>query len=448
MNKYFTEFPKTSQEEWKEKLLSDLKGKPHELLEINDPIEEIHLDGYAHSDSSSQTNEIPGSGSFVRGTRSKDNSWANGIYIEVHDEKVVNEKALRQLMAGVDLLIFKSCKPTTDWSTVLNGIELAYIKVHFEPNSMSDYAQIKTVTDAHASRVSFCIDFVDDWKPSELETIIANHHIEQQPFCLVNGFGVQRVGGTSWQEIAYSLNAGHEYLLKLMDGGLSIDQAATCISFRVGVGANYFFSIAKIRALKQLWATIIGAYKPNDIQSKNCSITAFIGHTNKSLRDPHTNLLRQSTEAMAALSAGVDSIVILPHDYYSDQPVSSISERMAVNIPLVLKEESYFDKVLDPLGGSYSLEKITGIIAAKAWQKFQAVEQLGGILNDVARTTFVSEIEQKRNERIAYLKEGKQKLIGINLFMNPENVPSNWRKVPGYLGLEALVLEQHSNSAL
>ena len=448
MNKYFNEFPKTSEEEWKQKLLSDLKGKPHELLEINDKIEEIHLDGYSHSESAVKPNDIPGSGSFVRGKLSKDNSWNNGIYLEVHDEETINKKVLHQLMSGVDLLIFKSCKSEINWSSVLKDVKLEYIKAHFEPNSLSDYHAIQAITAAHKAQVSFCIDFLNDWKITELATVAEDFKQQQQSFCLVNGFGIQRVGGTTWQEIAFSLNTGHEYLLKLMESGLSVDQATACISFRIGVGADYFFSIAKIRALKQLWATIVRAYDPAHTSSSGCSITAFIGHTNKSLKDPHTNLLRQSTEAMAALTAGVDSIVILPHDFYSSEEVSSISERMAVNIPLVLKEESYFDKVIDPMGGSYSLEKITELIASKAWKEFQEIEHRGGMIDDLARTAFVGKVNQKRSERIAHLKEGKQKLIGINIFMNPENVSGKWKNVPGYLGLDALILEQHSNPAV
>lgn len=446
MNKYFTEFPKTSEEEWKQKLLSDLKGKPHELLEINDEIEEIHLDGYSHSESAQKLDEIPGAGSFVRGMLRKDNTWNNGLYLEVREEEIVNKKALEKLMSGVDLLIFKSCKQDINWSVVLNGIELQYIKAQFEPNSISDFERIRELTKNHSSNVSFCIDFIDDWNSADLASITKLNKIQHQSFCLVDGFGIQRIGGTTWQEIAFSLNAGHEYLLQLMEAGFSIDEAAACITFRVGVGANFFFSIAKIRALKQLWATVIGAYEPVHTSSYNCAITAFIGHTNKSLKDPHTNLLRQSTEAMSALSAGVDSIVILPHDYYSSNEVSSISERMAINIPLVLKEESYFDKVIDPMGGSYSLEKITEIIGTRAWTQFQQLEQAGGILNPSAKDAFVSELSQKQAQRIDFFKAGTQKIIGINTFMNPEKVTATWRSVPGYLDIEALILEQHINS--
>jgi methylmalonyl-CoA mutase len=258
---------------------------------------------------------------------------------------------------------------------------------------------------------------------------------------VINGFKLQQTGATTWQENAFCLNAGHEYILELMNDGFTIDEAAACVSFHIGIGSNYFYEIAKIRAFKQLWSKIIAAYHPEHACSHNCSITAVLGHLNKSLQDPHTNLLRQTTEAMSALSGGVDQIVILPYDFYSTTSASELSERMAVNIPLILKEESYFDIVIDPVGGSYSLEQLTEKIGRKTWSEFQRIEQDGGLLDESARDQFSTRVNTKRTARIEHFKNDKQLLIGINKYLNPEKIEQSWQTLPSYLGNEGLNFE-------
>ena len=98
--------------------------------------------------------------------------------------------------------------------------------------------------------VHFNVDFLA--RDLDLAPFTSHFSENQQRFALVNGFGIQQSGGTTWQEIAFCLNTGHEYLLKLMEAGFTIDEASACIGFHVGVGSNYFFEIAKIRALRAL----------------------------------------------------------------------------------------------------------------------------------------------------------------------------------------------------
>jgi methylmalonyl-CoA mutase len=242
------------------------------------------------------------------------------------------------------------------------------------------------------------------------------------------------------------LNAGHEYLVELMSNGFSIDEASACIGFHIGIGRNYLYEIAKIRAMRSLWSKIIHAYTPAHTCSHNCAMTAVIGCMNKSLLDPHTNLLRQTTEVLSAMCGGVEQIVVIPHDLYSDQGMSSISQRMAINIPLVLREESYLDKVIDPLGGSYSLEQLTTKIGEKAWTLFQSLEKSGGLFNDTARSNFKQEIIAKRDQREKAFVDGSITLIGINTFPNPEKIESKWRELPAYFGIDALNYERISKT--
>ena len=231
-----------------------------------------------------------------------------------------------------------------------------------------------------------------------------------------------------------------------MHQGKNIDQAADSISFHIGIGSNYFFEMAKIRALRMLWSKIIKAYKPASENLFSCSITALVGHMNKSLADPYTNLLRQTTETMSALYCGVDEVIVLPYDLHSTKGVSELAERMALNIPLILKEESYFDMVLDPLGGSYMLEQMTEMIGKKAWSEFQLLEKEGGLFNELARNSFIRKVGIKRSQRIERFESGGHILIGINKFSKKEDIDTKWQELPNYLGIDALNFEQTSKN--
>lgn len=438
MSNFFNEFKKVSQSEWEQKIISDLKGKDPSIIAIDNKIEDLNLSSYYHAEDISK-DETPGNFPFTRGMNEANNTWQNGAFIIVSNEKEANKKALLALNSGADLLVFKSEKDGVDWNIVFNEIQFEFIHVQFVIESKAEFDSIYALMDSSSNNVQYNIDIIDHLSAEEFNSIAENFKEKQQRFCGVNGFKVQNVGANTWQEIAFSLNVGHDYLLRLMTLGFTVDQASACISFNLGVGANYFYETSKFRALKQLWAKIIKAYNPEHNCSHNCDITAVVGHLNKSLNDPYTNLLRQTTEAMSAVNGGTDAIVIKPYDVYSINGTSELSERMAINISNILKEESYFDSVLDPLGGSYSIESSTDAIARKAWNKFQELEQKEA---GVKSESFISEISEKAAMRIKAIRDKTTLLIGINQFENPEVVDNDWTVMQSYLGLPTLILEQ------
>ena len=440
MNSFFKEFNPVGKEEWIAKIHADLKGKDPSILEHHDKIEELDFSCVYHV-SDQKKHETPGGFPFTRGLKTKLNDWKNTAFVQVTSEKEANDKILHFLMSGADAVWIVARKENINWKVVLNEVQLEHINTQFSLKSMNDMIAIQEIASHTPNTIHFNFDFLDS-SSIELSSFGTHFKNSQQRFALVNGFGIQQSGGTTWQEIGFCLNVGHEYLLQLMNEGLTIDEASACIGFHIGIGSNYFYEIAKIRSLRALWAKIIQAYKPEHNCSHNCSITAVVGHTNKSLSDPHTNLLRQTTEVMSALSAGVENIVVLPHDLYSDQGVDSVTERMAINIPLVLKEESYFDKVIDPIGGSYTLETLTDLIGEKAWSQFQSLEDSGGLFEKSSLDSFKNEVNKKRNLREKSFLAGELLLIGINNYPNPEPVLSNWTALPTYLGMDALNYER------
>jgi methylmalonyl-CoA mutase len=265
---------------------------------------------------------------------------------------------------------------------------------------------------------------------------------KQTPFIVINAYGLQQTGANATQELAFSLSTANECLGVLLEAGMNIDQAAACIHFSVGITANYFYSIAKIRALKELWSSIVDAYSPIHSCSKNCVITAVSGPMNKSLKDPYTNLLRQTTEGLSAAVAGVDSLLIHPYTCASSHPSLELAERMATNISLLLKEESYLHSVNDPMGGSYAIEQLTTQFSGQAWDLFQETESKNGVFTTECAEFIQALIRSTAKQRLTLLRDGKNLLIGVNKFANPSPEIANYADALTYFGLPHLILER------
>lgn len=448
MSTLFNEFDKVSKEDWTKQIISDLKGKDPSALEINDIIEEIKFDAYYHRTDIKDNNHVPGNFPYKRGVNRPDNSWSNSTLIAITDEAEANKLALESLMKGVDTIFFMEAQKNIDWKTVLKDIQFEYIHIRFSVSTIEQYDTICAIVGVENSiKISFNFDFVGkEFSDTLFQELASRLKNRQHGVFTVNGFGVQRIGATTWQEVGFCLNYGHELLVKLINAGLETDEAAACINFNIGVGSNYFFEIAKFRALRQLWAKIVAEYKPKHNCSHNLMITAIVGLTNKSLKDPYTNLLRQTTEVMSAINGGVNNVLVIPFDFYADKKENEIASRMARNISLILKEESYFDKVIDPIGGSYSIEKLTELIGEKAYSQFLKLENSGGIFNTETISSLKKELIEKRAQRIQLFEEGKIIGIGMNKFPNPEKSNLNWLEVPSYLGIEALIFDQISKT--
>ena len=440
MKKLFEEFSKPDYEDWVAQLLKDLKGQPEDLIQRNDPIEELQFNSYQHQNSENTASNPAFENQYIRNTYATDNRWENLGTIIVKEEADANKKALTLLNLGATSLRFDLTKESIDWKALTNEIQLQYIETTFRVKNVHQFLDILThFNDEELNSVFFELELnqVEDW--SKLSQSLK----EKQRYTFIsNGYNLQQSGATTWQEVAYALAQGHEYLTTLISYGLTTDEAAACIHFNMGSGAKYFFEIANIRSLRLLWARIVEEYQPQHACSYNLRITGITGFTNKSLKDPYTNLLRQTTETMAFTFSGVHAICVQPYDLYSTKGATSLSTRMAVNIPLILQEESYLDKVIDPLGGSYTTEYLTNVIADKAWSLFQEIEELGGISKDEAIKLISDGVTEKAGLRKQRIADKTDSFIGINIFPNPVNEENEWLPFEEYLGMKQLNLEQ------
>jgi len=217
-------------------------------------------------------------------------------------------------------------------------------------------------------------------------------------------------GATAVQELAFALSA-------------AVDRLATGdrdISFVFAVGSNYFFEIAKLRAVRLLWAQVTQAFAI-DVPLHLHVRTAI---ANKSLYDPYTNLLRVTTEALSAVLGGCDSLIVEPFEF---------SERLATNLQLMLKHEAHLDQVADPAAGSYYVEWLTDTLAREAWRLFQHVEQQGGYAH--AQEFIDGEIATARTAVEAAISSRRRTLVGVNNYpdlqesaVNPDvAVRFDWR---------------------
>jgi methylmalonyl-CoA mutase len=447
MSDFFKPFNAVSKAEWEAQLIADLKGKDPSVLKTKDAIEEIEFSSYAHQEDITSTPETAGNFPYTRGMNATNNEWKNSARISVNDDKTANNDALEALNLGADMLIFQQSNSSTNWNSVLKEIKLEFIETQFSIFSMDAFEQLYAIQSNSSFQMDIQFDFLAvENNEINIEKIAPYYSTKQARFCEVNGFAVQQAGATTWQEIAFCLSTGHEYISKLMSAGFSIDEAAACINFTIGVGANYFYEIAKIRSLKRLWSKVIRAYEPQHACSYNCKINAQIGHSNKSILDPHTNLLRQTTEAMSAVTSGVHSMTILPHDMYSSDGTSVLAQRMAINISTILQEESYLAKVIDPLGGSYSIELLTNQVAEKSWGLFQELDEKGGTIDKATREGLFQAIRVKSAQRIESFTSGKTVGIGMNKFKPTTEANVTWKVPANYLGLPVLLLENELTS--
>jgi methylmalonyl-CoA mutase len=234
-------------------------------------------------------------------------------------------------------------------------------------------------------------------------------------FLAVHTSHYQNSGANRVQELAYGLAHMHEYLLlaeKIPDLKPLLEEPV----FLVAVGSEYFFEIAKLRALRHLWI-ILGRSAG---LSGRCRIFAFPTLRNKTLYDYNTNLLRTTTECMAAVLGGADVVINTPYDGLYHEP-NAFADRIARNQLLLLRHESYFSRVSNPADGTYYIESLTDQLGRKALELFKTLEKGGGFLKQLREHHIQKKIRESAQAEQQAFDEGKLTLVGSNKYPNPDN---------------------------
>lgn len=233
---------------------------------------------------------------------------------------------------------------------------------------------------------------------------------------LIKGSLYHEAGANSLQELIYSFSHALDVVNELLNRGVSIDILAKNITLSFAIGSNFFMEIAKLRAAKQLWASIIHALGGNE-EAQKIYLHATTSNFNKTAYDVHVNLLRTTTEGFSAAVAGVDELTILPFDTVRSSE-GELGERIARNTQFILKDESLISRVVDPAGGSYYVESLTNKLAESAWEEIQAIDAKGGFLNLLNKGTPQKELESMLEKRLSDVNKRKTTIIGTNAFAN------------------------------
>ena len=219
---------------------------------------------------------------------------------------------------------------------------------------------------------------------------------------------LHEAGAHAIQELGYAIAAGVERLAELTETG-SVDTAASEMEFEFAVGASYFIEIAKLRAARLLWAQAVSAFGAKVDGSCRMRMHARTPRRNKSVYDRYTNLLRVTTEALAAVIGGCDRLTVEAFGF---------DEHQALNVQRILREETHLDAVADAAGGSYYVEALTDALARAGWKLFQEVEAAGGYAKALAAGTIGKALAETRAAREKAMSSRRRSLVGVNNYPN------------------------------
>lgn len=374
----------SSKADWLTQIQKELKGKPLESLDWQ--IEEhIRLSPlYTHEDLSQQPP--------LAGGRT-DNSWEVGEIVDVHSLTAANQQAHKAIADGISAPLFQlRHEPTAaELAVLVHGVVPDNISVHFAlqhpgKDPAEFYRDLIYYVRQQGYKLSAIRGSVDfdpllDWSEPPLKPLarILGFAHRQTPL-----FKVLQVNARTFdaglehtsRELALTIAKGVTYLDLMEKEGISPAVTNAHLQFALTVGNTYFANIAKIRALRLLWANVLEAY-----QLTAPSLPPIVVHfeDESQTEDPHTNMIRAAAQAMSAVIGGANRLYVLPADQYTQPDSSSdFTLRIARNVQHLLRYESGFDKVVDPAAGSYYLDSLTEALATEAWQKFLHIEEQGG----------------------------------------------------------------------
>lgn len=439
--KLFSEFKAPTRQEWLDKIEKDLKGADFNKRLVWRTNEGFNVQPFYLKEDVEKLKtpeSLPGEFPFVRGNKKNSNEWYVRQEIEATDAKEANAKALDILNRGVDSLSFHIHGKDISKEfveTLLQGIECEIVELNF--NTCKRHTlELAEILKAYFEQKGYDKKKITgsfDWDPMEKMLRKGNDLTAVLPIAkglveamkeypnfrtvAVNAVSLNNSGAYIVQELGYALAWGNEYMNQLVEAGIDADTAANNIKFNLGISENFFMEMAKFRAARMLWAEIVKQYAPKEDVSCMMCVNAETSKYNMTLFDSYVNLLRSQTEAMSAALAGVHSIQVTPFDTVYETP-NEFSERIARNQQLLLKEESHFDKVVDPGAGSYFIEELTTSLANEGWKIFLNIEENGGFLEAIKKGTVQDDINATNQKRHDAAAKRKEFILGTNQFPN------------------------------
>ncbi len=232
----------------------------------------------------------------------------------------------------------------------------------------------------------------------------------------ISGYHMQEAGATNVQELAYTIADGIEYVRTAINSGMDVDKFAPRLSFFFAIGMNFFMEIAKLRAARILWATLMEEkFAPKDDRSLVLRTHCQTSGVSLTSKDPYNNVMRTTIEAMSAVLGGTQSLHTNSFDEALALP-TEFSARIARNTQLVIQEETGITNVVDPLAGSYYVESLTDELVQAARKIIDEVEELGGMTKAVETGLPKLRIEEAAAQRQARIDRGEEVIVGVNKY--------------------------------
>jgi len=433
------EFPQVSDAEWRLMVEKTLGGRDFDKVMTSKTAEDIALKAL-YSEASATVHPH---------TDTRVGPWIVECGYASGDNRQNNTAILRDLAGGASAISVRAAAGETsgapvesvaDFELMLKGVYLNMIHIGIEPGEA-----FKTCTDSFLSYAAQL-----GVKPSELSAslgtdpfsvlattgrlassfseslasaagtalIVADAWPRVRTF-QASGVCLHNAGGTTSIELGVMLSSAVTYLRSMEVAGMSLADAARQIEFTVAADADLYMTIAKMRAARRLWATVLDAC---DVKAVKMELTAVTGATMYSQRDPWVNVLRQTMACFGAGVGGADRINIAPHTSRIDIN-DPFARRIARNVQIVLQEESHLSKVVDPAAGSWALENLTSDLVERAWAEFQSFEATGGAVEALRSGELHARLQAMRETTDSDIARRKKAITGVSEFPNIHEDP-------------------------
>src|ERR1022692_442773 len=411
------EFPPVSTQEWEEVILKDLKGADYAKKLVWQTDEGLAVKPYYRAEDMAALQYLdaaPGEFPFVRGAHAMAD-WRICEEIDAIDPEEANRAALSAVAAGAEEISFRKVAIENASDLGLLFANLSEIPLHFQ-NSDERVIRIliRRLADRHEpSHVSTGFDPLTNLDFAA--EVIRSAPAALAPFT-IHGEEFEESGATAVEEVGFTLAAAVDFTAAMQSRGIAVGRAADSITFSFSTGANYFFQIAKLRAFRMVWAQAIESFGGTREEAK-ARIHARTSRWNKTIYDPHVNILRATTEAMSAILGGADSVSVAPFDECYKSP-DDASRRLARNTQILLKQEALLSRVADPGAGSYCIEIVTDFIAREGWRQMQVIEAAGGFQKANSDGKIAQALEQSQKSRDKAVLSRRRVFTGTNQYAN------------------------------
>lgn len=418
-------FPPASHADWLAQVQKHLKDN-----NIYESLRWVSPEGFMVEPYYTEVGVDPQQLAYLHNAQKSTPGWLNtpDYFVLLGEEKQLNTRLRDALTNGADALVLNV--PGLDSSDglslprLLDGIKLSNAPVFFRLRAGTQAGPfLQTLRQVAPYQLRGGMLAESGTLPTAVLAELIAQSSESPNFRTIgiNSHDFHAAGGTATQELAFTLARLAEVFTQLIESGLTIQQLIPKTMVSVSVGTSYFMEMAKLRALRVLLARYV---------SPNASQPIFIhGQTStfyEATATPYTNLLRATTEAMAAIIGGTDALTVRPYDAVLSTPGTSseshpneFSERIARNVSTLLRAESYLDKVADPAAGSYYIDRLTYQLTEAAWALFQQIEAMGGFTKTCENGFIQQELDKAFDTKVDTVRNGRV-LVGVTKFRHDE----------------------------